>query len=75
MTDVNVVELVQRIAKLEAGHAHLAAQSEAVTDRLDKLLTRFDKYEAKWGGVLMVVSALSAIGLAFKGEVMRWLSR
>ena len=72
--DIDVIDMLERLARLETAHKALEHQHGSIQTKLDMMITRFDKYEAKWGGVLMVASALGAVFLAFKTEVIRWLT-
>lgn len=71
--DTDLMDIVQRVARLESEYEIMSKQHSGLTTRLDVLIRRFDRYEAKWGGVLMVLSALAALVLAFKAEIMRFL--
>lgn len=72
--EIDMLELLERVTRIETEHKVLEHQHASIQKKLDTLITRFDKYEAKWGGVLMVVSAVGAIILAFKAEVIKWLT-
>lgn len=72
--EIDMIGLLERLTRLETEHKALEHQHQSIQTKLDMLLTRFNKYEAKWGGVLMVASALGAVLLAFKAEVLRWVT-
>lgn len=69
--EIDMVELVERVVKLEEQQKVLHSQNTSIQTKLDLLITRFTKYEAKWGGVLMVLSAIGALALALKGEILK----
>jgi hypothetical protein len=64
----------KRLAHLEAMDEVRGKKQDEVINKLDTLTTRFDRYEAKWGGVMMIVSALVAIVMVLKDEVKRLFS-
>jgi hypothetical protein len=71
--EIDMIEVIERLARLETEFKTLEHQHGGIQTKLDIMITRFDKYEAKWGGVLMVGSALFAIFLALKTELLKWL--
>lgn len=71
--EIDMIEVIERLTKLETEQKTLAHQHSAITTKLDIMITRFDKYEAKWGGVVMVATALGAIVLALKAELLKWI--
>jgi hypothetical protein len=72
--EIDMIEMLERLTRLETEHKALEHQHQSIQKKLDMLITRFDKYEAKWGGVLMVVSAVGAVVIAFKSELIKWLA-
>lgn len=75
-----MMEVVERIAKLEAQQEALERRHEEESRRqshaigeLERFMQRFERYEAKWGGVIMVVTAIVAFLTLIKTEVLAWL--
>jgi hypothetical protein len=73
-----MIAIIERLAKLEADTASLFRKQVDARDeraqiaaKLDILILRFTRYEAKWGGIMMVVSALLALSIALKNEILR----
>ena len=75
-------ELFERIATLEArleaaekqhvaSQAQFALEREAQNRAINELLQKFARYEGKWGGIVMVVSAIGAMLALFKAEIVR----
>lgn len=60
----------ERLAKLETREQTLSGNQKEIMAKLDSLILRFDRYEAKWGTLFMIFSAISALVLAFKREIM-----
>lgn len=71
--EIDMIEVIERLARLETEFKTLEHQHGSIQTKLDVMITRFDKYEAKWGGVVMVATALGAIVLALKTELLKWL--
>lgn len=71
--EIDMIEIIERLTKLETEQKTLAHQHASISTKLDLLITRFTRYEAKWGGVVMVMSALAALVLAFKSELLKWM--
>lgn len=42
----------------------------AMSEKLDTMLTKFDRYEARWGLITIILSSLGAVGLALKDELL-----
>ena len=72
--EIDMIEMLERLTRLETEYKTLEHQHQSIQKKLDTLITRFDKYEAKWGGVLMVVSAVGAVVIAFKAELLKWVA-
>lgn len=54
-------DLVTRVAKLEARHELVKEDLDKVTEALTSINRKLDKYEGRWGGILMVVSAVATM--------------
>jgi hypothetical protein len=72
--EIDMIEMLERLTRLETEYKTLEHQHGSIQTKLDILITRFNKYEAKWGGVVMVVSAIVAILIALKTELLKWLA-
>lgn len=71
MSKVTLDNVAQRLSRLEGEvHDRNETQREMVK-KLDSLAERFTRYEAKWGGIVMVLSAVVGLLLAFKTEILR----
>jgi hypothetical protein len=68
--EIDLIDIVERLTRLEAENASLEASQLIMMSKLDTLLERFIRYEAKWGGIFMVLSALLGLFLAFKTEIL-----
>lgn len=68
--EIDLIDIVERLTRLEAENASLEASQLMMMSKLDTLLERFNRYEAKWGGIFMVLSALLGLFLAFKTEIL-----
>lgn len=66
-------EIAERIGRLEAREETISKQQDETNKKLDTLIERFARYEAKWGGIVMVLSALLGLLLALKSEIKRVL--
>lgn len=62
-------EIAERLARLESREETISAQQVETNKRLDTLIDRFARYEAKWGGIVMVLSAILGLVLALKSEL------
>lgn len=62
-------DIADRLARLEAREEIISRQQDDTIRKLDTLIERFARYEAKWGGIVMVLSALLGLLLAVKTEV------
>lgn len=63
-----------RLARLETLAKTADQERHKMSEKLDNLDARFTRYEARWGGVMMVVSALFALTAVLKDEIVRWFS-
>ena len=68
------VAIERRLTKLETKDDIRGRKQDEIIKELHTLTTRFDRYEAKWGGVLMVFSALIAIVTVAKDAIMGWFN-
>lgn len=73
-TEVDLIDIVARLARLEAEQRHLDLQQMTLVSKMDTLLDRFTRYEAKWGGVVMVLSAIIALLVALKAQILGYFS-
>lgn len=73
-SEIDVAGLLERVAKIETETRNLESQLTAMVAKLDVMIDRFTRYEAKWGGVLMVVSALVGIFATFHTAIQRFFS-
>jgi tetrahydromethanopterin S-methyltransferase subunit B len=67
-------EIAERIARLEAREEHISKSQDETNEKLDTLIGRFTRYEAKWGGIVMVLSAVLGLVLALKSEILRYFN-
>lgn len=72
--EIDMIEVIERLARLETEFKTLEGQHSGITTKLDLMISRFDRYEAKWGGVVMVATAIGAIVLALKTELLKWIA-
>ena len=70
MTD-NEASIVERLAKLEARHDLVKEDLDKVAEQLTKINSKLDKYEGRWGGILMVVSAVATMLAIFWSTIER----
>lgn len=67
-------EIAARLARLEEREKAVSEQQKATNAKLDTLIERFARYEAKWGGIVMVLSAILGLALALKSELKKLVS-
>lgn len=71
MSKVTLESVAHRLSRLE-GEVHERNESQKeMIKKLDALAERFARYEAKWGGIVMVLSAMVGLALALKTEIKR----
>lgn len=56
----------ERIAVLEAQMRNVVTDQHEIKEGIADMRERFTRYEAKWGGVLMVLTAIGSLLLTFK---------
>ena len=64
-------DLAARLTRLEEREKIVSEQQKATNEKLDTLIERFTRYEAKWGGIVMVLSAILGLVLALKSELKK----
>jgi hypothetical protein len=69
-TEVNLIDVIERLVRLEAEYSRLEGSQVAITIKLDAIIDKFTRYEARWGGIFMVVSALIGLLAAFHSAVL-----
>lgn len=67
---MKIEEIAERLGRLEAREETVSAQQGEMIKKLDALNERFARYEAKWGGIVMVLSAILGLALALKSEIL-----
>lgn len=73
-SEIDIASLLERVAKIETETRNLESQLTTMVIKLDVMIDRFTRYEAKWGGVLMVVSALVGIFATFHTTIQKFFS-
>jgi len=73
-SEIDIASLLERVAKIETETRNLESQLTTMVIKLDVMIDRFTRYEAKWGGVLMVVSALVGIFATFHATIQKFFS-
>ncbi len=66
---MNDNEMRERLVRLETEGNARQDKLESMEIKLDSLIDRFTRYEAKWGGIVMIMSAVLGLLLAFKNEI------
>lgn len=66
-------DLVSRVAKLEARHELVKEDLDSVAESLKSINSKLDKYEGRWGGIIMVVSALATMLAIFWSAIEKRL--
>jgi hypothetical protein len=75
-SDDHDLDVVERLARIEAEHAHIIKLLEGTDDQpglastLRDVNSRLTKYETRWGMVVMVISAVAAALTLFKDWLM-----
>lgn len=59
------LDIERRLTALETQHSRTIEDLEKVSNQLATITSKLDKYEGKWGGVIMVMSAVTALMAIF----------
>jgi hypothetical protein len=59
------LDIERRLTAIEAKYERTVEDLEKVSNQLSIITSKLDKYEGKWGGVIMVMSAVTALMAVF----------
>lgn len=59
------LDIERRLTAIEAKYERTVEDLEKVANQLSVITSKLDKYEGKWGGVIMVVTALATMMAIF----------
>lgn len=77
-SDDRLIELFERMSALETRHEELdkkqagsIKEQHEMNQHLEKFMRKFERYETRWGMLLMMGSAVVAVLAFFKSEILR----
>jgi hypothetical protein len=59
--DAHELDVERRLTALEAKYERTVDDLEKVCTQLASITSKLDKYEGKWGGVIMVMTAVTTL--------------
>jgi hypothetical protein len=74
MALANQGEVVERLARLETEGISNEKRLGSMEKKLDTVIERFTRYEAKWGGIFMVLSAILGLLTTFHSSIQKFFS-